>query len=71
MPNEAAPLIAELLAEQPESVDALALDTLLQSVRGNVAAARIGLDRIGSAKPSLDDVATRLHAVRLRMASLG
>jgi len=38
--------------------------------RGNVAAARIGLDRIGSAKPSLDDVATRLHAVRMRMASL-
>jgi hypothetical protein len=68
--NQAAPLIAELLAERPDSVDALALDTLLQIVRGDVGAARVGLDRIGGATPSLDDVATRLNAVRLRMASL-
>ncbi|MGH8172402.1 MAG: glycosyltransferase [Rhodanobacteraceae bacterium] len=69
--DEAAPLIAQLRAERPESVDALALETLMQIVRGNVAAARMGLDRIGDATPSLEAVATRISAVRARMASLG
>jgi len=70
-PGLARPIIEELLAERPDSVDALALHALWQIVRGDVEAARQELDRLGDATPTLDDVATRLTAVRTRMAALG
>lgn len=66
--EEAVPLIAELRAEHPESIDALALETLMHIVRGDLDGARSGLERIGAAQPTLDEVAARLGAVRARMA---
>lgn len=67
---EAAPIVAELLAEDPNSADGRALRVLQRIFRGEMEHARFVLDQIGDAVPKVESVALKLEQVRARMATL-
>lgn len=67
---EAAPIVAELLAEDPGSADGRTLRVLQRIFRGEMEHARLVLDQIGDAVPKVDSIALKLEQVRARMATL-
>ncbi len=66
----AAPIVAELLAEDPQSADARTLRVLQRIFRGEMEQAKSVLDQIGEAVPKVESVALKLEQVRARMATL-
>jgi glycosyltransferase involved in cell wall biosynthesis len=67
---EAAPIVAELLAEDPQSADARTLRVLQRIFRGEMEHAKFVLDQIGDAVPRVESVAFKLEQVRAQMATL-
>jgi hypothetical protein len=67
-PDDAVPLVAGLLRDDPRSVDARILNVLQLVARGDVERARPVLDAIGDAAPRVEDLARRLDQVRSRIA---
>jgi hypothetical protein len=67
-PDDAAPLVAGLLREDPQSVDGRILQMLQLIARGDVERARSALDAIGDAPPRVEDLAQRLDRVRAHTA---
>jgi hypothetical protein len=68
-PDDAAPLVAGLLREDPQSVDGRILQMLQLIARGDVERARSALDAIGDAPPRVEDLAQRLDRVRAHTAT--
>ena len=66
---EAAPIVAEILAENPESPDGRTLRVLQRIFRGEMEHAKIVLDQIGESVPTVESVAYKLEQVRARMAT--
>jgi glycosyltransferase involved in cell wall biosynthesis len=67
-PN-AAPIVAELLAEDPDSADARTLRVLQHIARGEMNRAQWVLERNGDRVPNVDAIALKLDQVRARMAT--
>ncbi len=67
---EAVPIVVQLLKEDPASPDGRALRVLQLIARGEVEPAKLILERIGNAEPSVDTLALKLEQVRARMATL-
>jgi len=65
----AAPIVATLLAETPDSADARTLDALLHVIRGDVDGAQRVVADIGTRTPALDALALRLDQLRSRMSA--
>jgi len=68
--EEAVPIVVQLLKEDPESPDGLALRVLQLIARGDVERGRTVLDRIGERVPKVDGLALKMEQVRSRMATL-
>jgi hypothetical protein len=67
---EAAPIVAQLLAEDPHSPDGRTLRVLQRIFRGEMEHARFVLDQIGDSVPKVELLAIKLEQVRARMATL-
>ena len=67
---EAAPIVAELLAADPQSADARTLRVLQRIFSGEMEHAKAVLDQIGDTVPKVEAVAVKLEQVRARMATL-
>jgi hypothetical protein len=66
---EAAPIVAELLAEDPHSADGRTLRVLQRILRGEMEHAKFVLDQIGDSVPKVEALAVKLEQVRARMAT--
>lgn len=67
-PN-AAPIVAQLLAEDPDSADARTLRVLQHIARGEMNRAQWVLERNGDRVPKIDAIALKLDQVRARMGT--
>jgi hypothetical protein len=67
---EAAPIVAQLLAEDPHSADGRTLRVLQRILRGEMEHAKFVLDQIGDSVPKVELLAIKLEQVRARMATL-
>jgi hypothetical protein len=67
---EAAPIVAQLLAEDPQSADGRTLRVLQRILRGEMEPAKFVLDQIGDAVPKVELLRIKLEQVRARMATL-
>jgi glycosyltransferase involved in cell wall biosynthesis len=65
---QAAPIVAEILAEDPQSADGRTLRVLQHIARGEPERAQWVLGRIGDATPSVDAIAQKLDQLRVRMS---
>jgi len=67
---EAAPIVAQLLAEDPQSADGRTLRVLQRILRGEMEPAKFVLDQIGDSVPKVELLRIKLEQVRARMATL-
>jgi hypothetical protein len=68
-PDDAAPLVASLLRDDPQSVDGRILQILQLIARGDVERAKSLLDAIGDATPRVEELARKLDEARSRIAT--
>jgi glycosyltransferase involved in cell wall biosynthesis len=67
---QAAPIVADILAENPQSADGRTLRVLQLIARGELDRARWVLEQIGDRAPAIEALAFKLEQIRSRMATL-